>query len=149
MVSLSPSRAALRTLQYALAGRLHFPRHRVGKTITMDGQEWVVFREVFLDPAAGRPEVPGAIFWARFHVVGMSARQNILFSLIPIPFFVGLPGLRTKLWMYSPETGDFCGVYEWDTVQDAENYSRCFAARFMARRSVPGSVSFRITSACR
>jgi hypothetical protein len=46
--------------------------------------------------------------------------------------------------MYNPESGDSSGYYEWDTVEDAENYSRSFAAGFMARRSVPGSVSFNV-----
>jgi hypothetical protein len=36
----------------------------------------------------------------------MSPRQNKLFSLLPIPFFVGLPGFRSKLWMVNEATSD-------------------------------------------
>ena len=72
----------------------------------------------------------------------MSIRQNALFSSIPIPFYVGLPGFRSKLWMYNLESGDSYGYYEWNTVEDAENYSHSFAASFMTRRSVPGSETF-------
>ena len=58
--------------------------------------------------------------------------------------YVGLPGFRSKLWMVNPESGDFSGYYEWDTIEDAENYGRSFAAGFMTRRSVPGSVSLKV-----
>ena len=40
------------------------------------------------------------------------------------------------------ETGDSSGLYEWDTVKDAENYKNSLPAQFMTRRSDPGSVSF-------
>ena len=46
--------------------------------------------------------------------------------------------------MYDPETGENQGVYEWETVDHAESYARSFALRFMTRRSIPGSVSYRI-----
>jgi hypothetical protein len=74
----------------------------------------------------------------------MSHAQNVRFSRLPMPFFLGLPGLRSKLWLYNQQTGDSCGLYEWDTIQDAQNYKNSFAAQFMARRSVPGSVSFTV-----
>ncbi len=77
-------------------------------------------------------------------MAGLSPRQNIVFSLWPMLLSVGLPGLRRKLWLYHPESGDFSGYYEWDTVADAEAYGRSYAAGFMTRRSVPGSVSFRV-----
>jgi hypothetical protein len=79
-----------------------------------------------------------------FHVAGMSVRQNIVFSLLPMCLILGLPGFRSKLWMYHPENGDSSGYYEWDTIEDAENYSHSIAARFMINRSVPGSVSFKV-----
>ncbi len=34
----------------------------------------------------------------------------------------------------------FQGVYEWDTVPDAEAYWTSFPMRLMKRRAVPGSV---------
>jgi len=127
-----------------IAGRVHFPRQRIGETLELDGEQWSIFRQAVVDPLPGQPQIPGAIFRPRFHVAGMSTRMNILFSLLPIPFFIGLPGFRSKLWLVHEKTGDFAGYYEWDTIEDAENYRRSFAANFMTRRSVPGSVSFRI-----
>jgi len=79
----------------------------------------------------------------------MALVQNIRFSWLPIPFFMGLPGFRTKLWGYIREAADFQGIYEWASVGDAEDYVHSFAVRFMTGRSVPGSVSHRIIPADR
>jgi hypothetical protein len=129
----------MNTIGYACSGRLHFPRNRVGKEFIIDGDKWTIFREAVVDPRKGRPEKPGAIFMPRFHVAGMSLRRNIAFSLLPMCLILGLPGFRSKLWMYNPENGDSAGYYLWDTIEDAENYRHSQAISFMTRRSVPGS----------
>ncbi len=36
--------------------------------------------------------------------------------------------------------------YEWDTVQDAENYVNSMALKTILMRAVPGSVSYKIVS---
>jgi hypothetical protein len=136
----------INTVGYACTGRLHFPRNRVGTEFDVDGKKWIIFREAVIRPRKGQPEKPGAIFMPRFHVAGMSLRQNIVFSLLPMCFILGLPGFRSKLWMYNSESGDSAGYYEWDTIEDAENYRNSQAVTFMTRRSAPGSVSFKVTS---
>jgi hypothetical protein len=74
----------------------------------------------------------------------MTIEENKRFSKIPMLVFMGFRGFCSKLWMVDEITGLCQGVYEWDTLQDAENYSKSIAAGFMTRRSVPGSVSFEI-----
>jgi len=141
----NPFLSLLKTLSYALTGRLHFPRKRIGEVITMeDEQDFVIFRQVIVDPSQDQPEEPGATFRVRFHVAHMSARQNKLFSLLPIPFFAGLPGFRSKLWMLNEASGDFQGIYEWDSVEHAKNYANSFAMKFMTMRSARGSISYEI-----
>ena len=39
--------------------------------------------------------------------------------IITTPFFVGIRGFRSKLWMVDPETADFAGLYEWDDADTA------------------------------
>ncbi|MFZ5642912.1 MAG: YdhR family protein [Bacillota bacterium] len=144
-MSLNPAYSFLKTHVNLLKGRLHFPKGRVGHALTMeDGRKFVIFREVVVDPGNNQPENPEAVFRVRFHVANMSPEKNKLFSLIPIPLFVGLPGFRSKLWMIDEKTGDFQGIYEWDSGQDAQNYANSIAMRFMTGRSVPGSVSYKI-----
>jgi len=132
------------TIGNTCTGRLHFPRNRVGKEFIIDEEKWIIFREAVVDPHKGQPEKPGAIFIPRFHVANMSVRQNMIFSLLPMCLILGLPGFRSKLWMYNPINGDSAGYYEWDTIEDAQNYSQSQAMRFMSNRSVPGSVSFKV-----
>jgi hypothetical protein len=128
-----------------LTGRLRFPRGRIGDIVSLpEGTRGRVFRQAIYTPA-GDPGQPRARFHVRFHVAGMSPRINILFSLLPIPFFAGLPGFRGKLWLLDGATGDFHGLYAWQTVADAEAYAHSFAMRFMTGRSVPGSVAYDIT----
>jgi hypothetical protein len=147
---LNPLTSALRTIGLALTGRLHFPAAQRGAVFTAEnGQRFTVFRHAVIDPAPTQPEKPGAVFLARFRLARMSARKNIWFSLLPIPFLVGLPDFRSKRWMLDETSGDCAGYYEWDSVEAAENYSRSFAVKFMIGRSVPGSVSFTIYPADR
>jgi hypothetical protein len=146
-MSLHPMRSFITANRELVRGRLHFPTGRIGETVRCaDGQEFAVFRQMLREPGPGQPSTPGALFRVRFHVAAMPPRLNRVFSLLPIPFFSGLPGFRSKLWLMDPESGDFMGQYEWDSVEDAENYNRSFAMRFMTRRSVPGSVRFEIHS---
>lgn len=149
-MGMNPLRSLVVALGYLLSGHIHFAKEHVGRELTLhDGQRVRAFRQIVVRPGPGQPSVAGATFVVRFHVAGMSLRQNIRFSWLPIPFFIGLRGFRSKIWAYSPENGDFLGIYEWQTIQDAENYACSFALWFMMRRSVPGSVSYTILPANR
>ncbi|MHA1473686.1 MAG: hypothetical protein ACTSRX_06735 [Promethearchaeota archaeon] len=106
-----------------------------------DGQKFKIFRQVIKKPSKKQTFHPKALFKVRFIVENMSMKQNIRFSRFPIPFFIGLPGFRSKLWTFSEETKYFQGIYEWDTIKHAEKYSTSFAMKFMTRRSKPGSVN--------
>ena len=141
----NPFLSFLRTCIYFLSGRIHFSKNRVGEVIKMEnGQQFVIFRQVMIDPGKDQPKKPEATFRVRFRVEHMSPGLNKLFSLLPIPFFVGLPEFRSKLWMLDAVNGEFQGVYEWDTVECAEKYANSFAMKFMTMRAVPGSISHEI-----
>jgi hypothetical protein len=130
---------------YLLTGRLHFPRERIGESFTLgDDQVFTIFRQVIVDPPKGQQAKPGAIFRVRFRVANMTPEQNKRFSILLIPFFTRLPGFRSKLWMLDRTTGDSQGVYQWGTVEDAQNYAYPIAMKFMTRRAVLGSISHEV-----
>lgn len=136
-------KALLNTMVNLVAGRVHFLRARIGEVITMDdGRRFEIFRQAIVDRKDGKPIPPGARFIVRFRLANMSPRMNKPFSLIPMPFCIGVPGFRGKLWTLGD--GEFQGIYAFDTVKDAENYANSFAVTFMTRCSVPGSVSYYI-----
>lgn len=124
----------------ALTKRIQFPKSRLQEPWHTEDDTFRVFRHAIVPG----DEDPEAIFRVRFHVATMSPKANQRFSVVPIPFFCGLPGFRGKLWMTGENTGDMLGLYAWQTLENAKNYSQSFAARFMVRRSTPGSVSMSI-----
>ncbi|MFX1537572.1 MAG: hypothetical protein ACFFDI_25500 [Promethearchaeota archaeon] len=137
----NPFYSFIRTFWYIASRRVHFPLNRIGEELEVKDERFVIFRQVIIDPHPNQQEKPGAIFRVRFRLANMSLKQNIRFSRLPIPFFIGLPGFRSKIWMHNESTGWCFGIYEWDSVQAAEKYVQSFAVRFMTRRSVPGSIS--------
>ncbi len=138
-----PFSSIVRAIYLLLQGRIHFPKDRLGEIIN-EGEDFEVFRHMRLDPDQDQPEKPGAIFKVRFRFASMSSEMNKRTSLIPIPFIVAQPGFRSKMWMLGRESGEFQGIYEWDTVAAAENYWTSFPMKLMKRRAVPESLSYQI-----
>jgi hypothetical protein len=138
-----PFSSIVRAIYLFIQGRIHFPKDCLGGLV--DGEEeFEVFRHMTLDPSQNQPEKPGAIFKVRFRFASMSPEMNKRASLIPAPFIAAQPGVRSKMWTLSRETGEFQGVYEWDTVASAENYWTSFPMKLMKRRAVPESLSYEI-----
>ena len=135
----------LRTVMLFLIGSVRFNTASVGEIFTMeDGVMFKVFRHVVIRPANKNISNPQAVFRIRFQPKNMTVEQNKRFSRIPMMVFMGFHGFRSKYWMVNEETGVCQGVYEWDTLLDAERYSKSFALQFMIKRSVKGSVSYEI-----
>ncbi len=135
---------SLKTLRYQLSGRLHMPQDQVGRVfVNADGQEFVIFRQTVLDPASARTTLPAAIFRVRFRVPKIRWTDRFL-TLLKSPLFVALPGFRSKLWMVDVKSCTYQGVYEWDTVQDAENYAHSTSMAFMAFLAVPDGISYEV-----
>jgi hypothetical protein len=74
----------------------------------------------------------------------MDIKKNIRLSKIMLLIFMGFKGFRSKYWCVNEESGECQGVYEWDKLEDAERYSKSIAVRNMTKRSLPGSVSFKV-----
>jgi hypothetical protein len=143
-LALLPPALATRAAYFWLCGRVHFPKKRSGEVICGDG-DFVIFRQAILDPNEAQPERPGATIAVRFRFRRFSLKINRILSIIPIPFILAQPGFRSKIWMFRKETGEFQGLYEWDTVEDAEAYQFSFPMKLMKKRSVPGSLMYEIT----
>ena len=124
-----------------IQGRIHFPKDRLGEIVN-EGEGFEVFRHITLDPGKDQPEKPGAIFKVRFRFASMSPEMNKRTSAIPIPFIVAQPGFRSKMWALGRASGEFQGIYEWDTVASAKNYWTSFPMNLMKRRAVPESLSY-------
>jgi len=128
-----------RSIVRMVGGATGYPRERVGTTITLDdGHTYRVFREIVMknDP----PQATGGVFRVWFYAV-TSPRQTIIMSHMTKLFFVGMPGFRGKMWLLNDETGEFGGIYQFDTVENARGYAESFAMGLSERRSHPGKFS--------
>lgn len=127
-----------------LQGRVRFPKDSIGNIEHGEDEEFQVFRKMILKPSKNQPEKPGAVFEVRFKFARFGFRANRLLSLIPIPFIAAQPGFRSKTWMIGRKTGMFRGLYEWDTIDDAERYWDSFPMRLMKKRAVPETLRHEI-----
>lgn len=125
---------------------------KLGRPLRMsDGRTYVPFRHTRKAPKYWSTASQPAVLQPRFRLRGMPARRRRLHALFRVvcivttPFFVGLPGFRSKLWIVDPATGDFAGLYEWDDAPTAQAYAEGLAA-VLRLLSVPGSVSYEIRS---
>ncbi len=133
----------IKTVIMFIFKKFHFDKNLVNKKIQMEnGAVFTIFRRV--EVKTNKKEIPGAIFLVRFKPIDMTAEENIKFSKKTMMIFMGFRGFRSKYWAVNYETGLCQGLYEWNTVKDAENYSKSIAMKFMANRSDPASVSFKI-----
>jgi len=142
-VPLSPTKSILRTSGFMVTGRLHFPNEHIGNVVTdRNGNDFTIFREVVVDPTGDRPPQPGAVLILHFRVTDMTPEHNKIYSLLPLPLYIGDPGFRRKLFAIN---GEYCqSIYEWDRVQDAENYVNSVALKTVRMHSAPDSFSFEI-----
>ena len=133
----------------ALRQRVHFPREGVGGVLAGDQEDFQVFRKMVVDRKGVQPEQPGAVLEVGFHFTSFSPTTNKRLSRIPMPFIAAQPGFRSKTWMLGRESGAFKGVYEWDTVEDAEGYWMSFPMRLMKRRAASDTLTSEIRPATR
>lgn len=142
-IRINPLCSLARALVLWLRGRVHLIGDQVGSVVE-DGQHYVIFRQIAVDPGDDRGVAPKAVLKVRFRFARGSAGVNKKLSLIPIPFIIGVPGFRSKVWMLGRDTGELQGVYEWATVAAAEAYMESFAIRLMKRRAIPETLSHEI-----
>jgi hypothetical protein len=123
-ISQFPPILLARATGLKLRGRVHFPKDSIGDVEHGEDEDFEVFRKVVLKPSKDQA--------ARF-----AAKTNRFLSLIPIPFIVAQQGFRSKTWMMGQKTGAYQGLYEWDSIEDAEKYWTSFPMKLMKRRAVP------------
>jgi hypothetical protein len=80
----------------------------------------------------------------RFRFARFTQAANRRLSFIPIPLIAGFPGFHEKVWMVNEKSGEWLGLYEWESEQIAGDYKKSFVLRLMTRRAMEGSVSLHI-----
>lgn len=125
-----------------LSGRVRFPRDHMGKILTMNnGEAHTVFREVRVTFSRSVPVESMTVLKVRFKFARFSLGVNRRLSLIPVPAIIGMPGFRQKTWTFCEETSYSQGIYQFESMRQAEEYRKSLVMRILEKRSVPGSTS--------
>lgn len=136
MPSTKPLSVVPRSISRMVRGATIYPKARVNTDITLDnGYSYTVFREVVMKH--NPPTETGGVFRVWFYAV-TTPRQTILMSHMTKLFFVGMPGFRGKIWCLNKQTGEFGGIYQFDTAAQAQAYAESFAMQLSKRRARPG-----------
>lgn len=128
----------INTIGLFISGRIVFDIEVIGKTIYYKDKKFEIFRRVRIK----NRENSKAYFIIRFKPKNMTAEQNIEFSRLPMMIFMGFKGFCSKYWAVDYSIGLCQGFYEWETEEDAINYSKSIALRFMKNRSEKESVEY-------
>ena len=141
--SQTPPVLLARAIALCLRGRVHFSKSQIGESV-QEKEEFIIFRKVVVDPITNKPENTQALFRVYFQFARFSLKVNKILSLIPIPFIIAQPGFRSKTWLFGKDTDTFQGLYEWDSIEDAEHYWNSFPLKLMKRRSIPNTLKYEI-----
>ncbi|MBU2550260.1 MAG: YdhR family protein [Proteobacteria bacterium] len=60
----------------------------------------------------------------QFRQKGVTVAETRAVNEAVVPLIEAQPGFRSKLWLGSDDTGEFAGVYRFETRADAEAYVR-------------------------
>lgn len=117
---------SMRFPEVVASGSLRMRRSRIGETIRAeDGEIYEVFLETTGREADARQHTTVLLVGFRLRFVGQSRLLNLAFRhvcLLSAPLWSGFPGFRDKLWMASPRTRSYLGVYEWADELNAKAY---------------------------
>ena len=120
-----------------VSGTTRCHRDPVGVELRMsDGRTYVPFRHTRRSEARWSHDHPPAVIQPRFHLEPLPPRRRRLHALFRVvcivttPFFVGLPGFRSKL-------------YEWDDATTARAYAEGLS-QVLRLLSATGSVSYEL-----
>jgi len=86
--------------------------------------KYLVFRDTGnKKPINEKPTI--LVFHFRLKWIKKNRFWHWLFQRVCIfttPFWSGLKGFKTKLWMVEPKTKDYLGIYEWRGNDNAQGY---------------------------
>ena len=109
------------------------PDSKIGKLIRLKSsdKEYLVFKQSELQKAKSDSPV--------FFEIEFTFKSWVPDIFGPsVPFFIGMPGFISKLWLVDNKTGDYAGQYVFASREDAEGYGNSSAQKLIKSLCVPG-----------
>ena len=75
------------------------------------------------------------ILIVQFKQKGVSVAEAKSVNEVMVPMIDAKPGFISKMWLGSDDTGEFAGVYQFETKEDAEAYVQSDVIAFL--KSLP------------
>ena len=132
MKYLSPI-VVIKSLFLLIFGRVRFIKENVEQKVTVNGQDYEIFRHTVLK----KNKNPQGVFCVWFHTK-MSTQKTIILSYFTMIGFIGFPGWCSKKWLIYKKTGDLGGIYGFETIEDAKKYQNSYAMKYSKWRSEKG-----------
>lgn len=123
----------LRGMRLILTGKCISPNNRIGELIALNrnGNSYTVFKQTALKNISDNN---GAYFFVEFKFKGW-----VLDFFSPtIPFFLGMPGFKSKLWLVDKSRNVFAGRYVFSSSGNANAYGNSFAQKIVKKLCVSG-----------
>jgi hypothetical protein len=121
-----------------------FLKKTIGKSVIMENnKKYQIIRDLMIDHSNDNKESL-AVFMVSFKFSGFPLSINKRLSLIPTPFLIAQKGFKRKIWLFNDD-GDFMGIYQWASYDDAVNYPKTLIFRILTKRARKGSLNYELS----
>lgn len=123
-----------------LLGKLSYSKQYLGDTVKMnDDQEFKIFRHITNRNIAENKET--IVFIVSFKFAWLSHKANNIASILPMLLITGFPGFNTKIYAVNNKTVYWQGMYQWESKQALEEYTKSFVYKMMNKRAIKETVN--------
>lgn len=139
-----PIPTILKTIGLYKNNQAAFVWKNLGRDVQREnGHTYKIFRQVVIKNEKTDQIPPKGVFYVWFETKANPAK-TICMSWMTTLFFMGMPGFRSKTWLYDESSKCFGGIYEWDSLEAAYLYQKSFAMGLSKKRSKPGCFTTKV-----
>ena len=122
-----------------LTGKLRLSKQLMGKTVKMDeNSQYQIFRHI--TNMRVDSDCKSTVFIVSFKFSKLSYKANKLTSIIPMLLIIGFPGFVKKIYAVNHKNGYWQGMYQWESLENLEEYKNSLVFKVMNKRAIPGSI---------
>jgi len=130
-----------------LSGRIRLLKDRTGKLLVMEnGEEYAIFSDVQVTSSNSQSAESMMVLRVRFKFDRYPDAVNRRLFLIFTPVIIGMPGFQRKIWTFCEKSSNYQSIYQFESMDLAEEYKSSLIMWILEKRSVPGSISFELLS---
>jgi len=123
-----------------LIGKLRLSNQFIGKIVEMNkNSNYEIFRHITNKQVDS--DSKSTVFIVSFKFSNLSHKANKLTSIIPMLLITGFPGFVKKIYAVNHKNGYWQGMYQWESIENLEEYKKSFVYKVMNKRATPESMN--------